>query len=98
MRVNFVGDLKIKEEDDGVTFSWQGLEYSETPVTQERLAAIQKVFEKYKPDDPLLVIEYVLTESCDIHAVLEMWYEGEYAQDYVAWVKKKFRGSLNATT
>lgn len=100
MRVTIVGDLKIKEENDGVTFSWQGLEYSELPVTQHRISQIQTVFQKFKPDDPLLAIDFALDDQGEFadnaYNFLEAWREGEYWPDYIVWIKVKFLKGLQS--
>lgn len=96
MQVRIVGDLKIKEENDGVTFSCQGLSYSEIPVTQHRLSQIQTIFQKFRPDDPILAIEYAIKEG-NI-PFLEEWSEGIYATDYVEWLKEKFLKVLHASS
>lgn len=94
MQVRILGDLKIKEENDGVTFSWQGLEYSEIPVTQVRITQIRQVFERFKPDSPLWAIDFAI-QSGDLF-FLEEWRERVINPDYIAWLKAKFLEALNA--
>lgn len=94
LRVWFVGDLKVREENDGVTLSWQGLEYSEIPVTQERITRLMREFVKFKPDDPSLAIKYALTDFDDGMYFLADWREGEYSKEYLAWMKGLFLNEI----